>query len=208
VKPVLELIPDYVLGVLPEDEQQQVHAQVLQSRELQREVDRVTEALAATADQLASAAPDPGLRGRLLHSLSGVDRFAPFFDQLTRLFELPLETIRKLLARIDAFDWESTLMGKQLQGAELFHFPVGPRLRETGAAGGVVRVRAGVTFPVHRHTGDEVTFVLEGAYLADGQTYGPGSIIPMSAGTAHDYRAAAERDLVIIVLHRGITFVN
>jgi quercetin dioxygenase-like cupin family protein len=207
VKPFLELLPDYVLGALPADEQQHVHARVLQSPELQREVDRVSEALAATADKVAPVAPGPGLRARLLGTLDSVDRFAPFFDDLTRLFELPVESIRKLLARIDGFEWETSLLGVQLQGSELFHFAVGPNLRATGAAGGVLRVRAGVTFPQHRHHGDEVTYVLEGGYLADGKSYGPGSTIPMSGGTTHDYRSAPERDLVIMVLHRGITLL-
>jgi quercetin dioxygenase-like cupin family protein len=208
VKPVLELLPDYVLGALPADEQRHVHALVDGSPELQREVDRVSEALAMTAEQVAPVVPPASLRARLMHTLGGVDRFAPFFDDLTRLFELPVETIRKLLARVDGFDWETTLLGVQLHGSELFHFPVGPRLRETGAAGGVLRVRAGVTFPQHRHHGDEVTYVLEGGYVAGGHIYGPGSTIPMSAGTEHDYQSAPQRDLVIMVLHHGITLLG
>lgn len=207
MKPVLDLIPDYVLGALPAEEQRHVQELVQQSPELQREVDRVSEALAATAERLAPALAPVDLRSRLVDTLRGVDRFAPFFDDLVRLFDLPVETIRKLLARIDGFDWETSLLGVQLHGAELFHFPVGPRLRDSGAAGGVVRIRAGVTFPQHRHHGDEVTFVLEGGYIADGTTYGPGSLIPMSTGTEHDYQSAPERDLVIMVLHRGITLL-
>jgi quercetin dioxygenase-like cupin family protein len=207
VKPVLELIPDYVLGALPADEQQHVQALVRQSPELQREVDRVSEALAAKAEQVSPVAPAPALRARLLHTLDSVDRFAPFLDDLTRLFELPVETIRKLLTRIDGAVWDRTLLGVHLHGSELFHFPVGPRLQESGAAGGVLRVRAGVTFPPHTHHGDEVTYVLEGGYVADGRTHGPGSILSMAGGSAHDYRAAPERDLVIMVLHRGIAFL-
>lgn len=205
MKPVLDLIPDYVLGALPADEQREVDDLVARSPELQREVDRVTEALAVTASD--TAAPPPSLRARLLETLSGVDRFAPFLDDLTRIFELPVATIRKLLARIDDHEWETSLLGVPLESAELFHFPVGPRLRETGAAGGVVRIKAGALFPQHRHNGDELTYVLEGGYIADGRTHGPGAIIPMATGTEHHYQAAPERDLVIIVLHRGITLL-
>src|SRR5690242_18089272 len=118
-------------------------------------IDRLTEALAASDAE--PVAPPPGLRDRLLRTLGCVERFAAFFDQLAQLFELPVETIRKLLARVDGAEWEQSLLGQQLEGAELFHFPVGPRLRESGAAGGVVRIRAGVKFPQHRHHGDEVT---------------------------------------------------
>jgi quercetin dioxygenase-like cupin family protein len=208
VKSVLELIPDYVLGALPAEEQRHLDSLVAGSPDLQREVDRVSEALAVTAEAARPVPPAPGLRARLLQTVASVDRFAPFLDDLTRLFELPVATIRKLLARIDEHEWESSLLGVPLQGSELFHFPVGPGLRASGAAGGVLRVRAGVTFPQHRHHGDEVTYVLEGGYVADGRTYGPGSAIAMSAGTAHDYRSAPERDLVIMVLHRGITLLD
>jgi quercetin dioxygenase-like cupin family protein len=207
VKPVNDLIPDYVLGDLPADEQRRLDALVADSPELRREIDRVTEALAATASDAAPVSPDRSLRARLLQTLGSVDRFADFFEDLTRLFELPVETIRKLLARIDGPEWEDSLMGVQLQGSELFHFAVGPRLRETGAAGGVVRIRAGVKFPQHRHHGDEMTFVLEGGYVADGRVYGPGAMIPMSTGTEHHYQASPERDLVLMVLHRGITLL-
>jgi quercetin dioxygenase-like cupin family protein len=158
---------------------------------------------------LPARTPAPGLRARLLQTLGSADRFAPFLADLTGLFELPADTVRRLLARIDEHAWEDTLLGVRLQGAELFHFPVGPRLRETGAAGGVVRIRAGVRFPRHRHHGDEVTYVLEGGYVDDGgRVHGPGSAIAMSTGTEHHYQAAPERDLVIIVLHRGITLLE
>jgi quercetin dioxygenase-like cupin family protein len=203
VKPVLDLIPDYVLGALPADEQRKIDDLVARSSELQREVDRVTEALAVTARD--AVAPAPSLRARLVQTLTSVDRFAPFLDDLTRMFELPEATVRKLLARIDQHEWETSLLGVELEHVELFHFPVGPRLRETGAAGGVVRIRAGATFPHHSHHGDELTYVLEGGYVADGRTHGPGATIPMSTGTEHHYQAAPERALVIIVLHRGIS---
>ena len=205
MKSVLDLLPDYVLGALPAAEQREVDALVARSPELQREVDRMTEALAVTARD--SVAPPPSLRARLLHTLASADRFAPFLHDLTRIFELPEATLRKLLARIDEHQWETSLLGVELEHAELFHFPVGPRLRESGAAGGVVRIRAGAAFPQHRHHGDELTFVLEGGYIAGGRTYGPGETIPMATGTEHHYQAAPERDLVIIVLHRGITLL-
>jgi quercetin dioxygenase-like cupin family protein len=152
--------------------------------------------------------PSPSVRERLLETLRGVDRFAPFFEDLVRLFQLPLPAIRRLLARIDSGDFESTLLGRKLDGSELFHFAVGPDLAGTGAAGGVVRIRGGVTFPAHRHHGDETTYVLEGGYLADGRLLGPGSVIEMRAGSEHDYRSAPGRDLVLAVLHRGIAFVG
>lgn len=207
MKSVADLIPDYVLGTLPEEQRQEVRALMLGSSELRRQIDQAAEALARTPERLNPLAPSPSLRDRLLQTVGGVNRFAPFLNDLAALFQLPIESISRLLARIDGTTWETTLQGVRLKGAELFHFPVGPALAATGAAGGVLRVRAGVTFPPHRHHGNEVTFVLEGGYLADGRVHGPGSTIEMTAGSEHDYRSAPERDLVIMVLHRGITML-
>jgi len=198
------LIPDYLLGVLPERQRYEMDALVAGSAAFRQEVDRVAESL-ALADPLAHEAPPEPLRSRLLRTLAGPDRFAPFFDDLGRLFALPLETIRKLLARIDGQEWETTLLGVPLEGARLFHFGAGPALAARGAAGGVVRIDPGVTFPRHGHKGREVTYVLEGGYCADGRVYGPGSAIEVTTDLSHDYTAAPERDLVMMVLHHGIT---
>ena len=207
---LLHLIPEYVLGTLAEDEKQALDALVSRSSELRREVDRQAASLALSAEALAPLPParPTGVRARLLRTVDSVDRFAPFLDDLTRLFQLPRETIRGLLARIDdaSRPWERSLLGRALQGSELFHFPVGPELAAAGGAGGVLRLGAGQRFPVHRHHGNEVTYVLEGGYTADGRVYGPGSQVEMPGDTSHDYQAAPERDLVIMVLHRGISF--
>jgi anti-sigma factor RsiW len=202
-----DLLPEYVLGALPDSERREVDAQLAASPALQREADRVTETLALAAEALPPAPPPASVRSRLMRTLGSADRFAPFLDDLTRLFELPAETMRALLARIDGHIWETALFGVELKGTELFHFPVGPTLAATGAAGGVLRVRAGVAFPPHRHHGNEVTYVLEGGYVADGRVHGPGSAIEMIGGSSHDYRSAPERDLTIMVLHRGITLL-
>jgi quercetin dioxygenase-like cupin family protein len=209
VKSVRDLIPEYLLGGLPAEQGQEVESLLAASPSLRREADELMESLALTATALTPLPPPRSVRARLLATAAGVDRFVPFLDDLTRLFELPVDTMRELLARIDGAGhvWESTLLGADLEGAELFHFQVGPRLRAAGAAGGVLRVRADVTFPRHRHHGDEITYVLEGGYCVDGRVHGPGSTVEMPAGSAHDYRAARERDLVVMVLHRGITIL-
>jgi quercetin dioxygenase-like cupin family protein len=179
----------------------------LLSEQQQPTSDQDQAALALTVTGLTPLSPPSSLRARLLATVGGVERFAPFLEDLQRLFELPADTIRRLLARIDGPEWERSLLGVELHGAELFHFPVGPRLAATGGAGGVVRIRPGVSFPMHRHHGDETTYVLEGGYVVDGQVLGPGSVIEMSAGSEHQYQSAPGRDLVMMVLHRGITLL-
>jgi len=214
MKTVDDLVPAYVLGTLTDDQRRAFDDELARSARLRREVDALVESLAnAAADAVApqAAAAPAAPRARLLATVAGVDRFAPFFADLTRLFELPVEVVRALLARIDQpgagwAGWDRRIGRVALESSELFHFAVGPTLAASGAAGGVLRVRAGDAFPAHHHDGDETTYVLEGACLSDGRTYGPGSVIEMERGTAHGFSAAPERDLVVMVLHRGITF--
>jgi quercetin dioxygenase-like cupin family protein len=208
VNHLLPLLPAYVLGELGPEQTREIEALSAESPALRREIDQLAEALARTVELLPRVRPPGPLRARLLDTLAGVDRFAPFLDQLTRLFELPVESLRRLLARIDGGVWEKTLQGVRLQGTELFHFQVGARLAAEGAAGGVVRVRAGQGFPRHTHHGDETTFVLEGGYVTGGRTHGPGATLEVTGGTEHTYLAAPERDLVIAVLHRGIAITE
>lgn len=205
-----DLIYEYLLGQLPEETRRQLDAEMRASSSLRREVDAVAETLAlAAANAQAPLPADPALRARLLATVSGVDRFAPFLDDLVRLFELPVSRIRELLGRIDDASppWERQLDGIPLEAVELFHFAVGPTLAATGAAGGVIRVRAGGRFPAHHHDGDEMTYVLEGGWVCDGEVRGPGSRIDMTKGSQHDCRSAPERDLVTMVLHHGVTLL-
>jgi quercetin dioxygenase-like cupin family protein len=204
---LVRLIPDYLLGALPGEQRRRLDDLIARSAAFRREVDAAAEALASSVSALGSPRPPAAVRARLLHTLGSVDRFAPFFDDLTALFDLPLATMKRLLGRIDDIGqaWETSLLGVPLAGAELFHFAVGPRLQGSGAAGGVLRVRPDVTFPWHSHHGNEVTYVLEGGYVADGRSHGPGTRIEVPGGTAHDYRSAPGRDLIVVVLHHGIT---
>jgi hypothetical protein len=213
---LLRLIPDYLLGALSGEQRRQLDALMAASPAFRREVDAAAGALAGATWALSPEPAPAAVRARLLDTVSGVDRFAPFFADLVQLFELPLATLRRLLARIDQSGaqvglagqaWETSLLGVELTGAELFHFPVGPRLAAQGAAGGVLRLQPDVTFPRHSHHGSEVTYVLEGGYLADGRRYGPGTSLEVIGGTSHDYRSAPGRDLVLIVLHHGITML-
>jgi len=209
MKSVDDLISEYVLGTLPNEERRQVDLMVAESSHLRREADATGEALAlGMAQGLPPLAVPRALRDRLMATLSSPDRFAPFMPALSKLFELPADTIRGLLARADtsgAF-WESWLGEQDLPGIELFHFPVGPTLAADGAAGGVLRLRPGATFPRHTHGGDETNFILEGAMQVDNQLAGPGTMIAVAKGASHEYSASPERSLLIMVLHRGITF--
>ena len=206
-----DLVSEYVLGVLPAEQRRDIELLVADSSHVRRQVDAAAEALTlGAAHGLPPVAAPRALRDRLMTTLAGPDRFAPFLPELATLFELPADTLRALLARADGAGtfWESRLDATDLPGTELFHFEVGPTLAAAGAAGGVLRLRPGATFPRHSHGGDETTFVLEGALRVDKQLFGPGAIVGAAKGAIHEFSAAPERSLLIMVLHHGITFTD
>ena len=206
-----ELLPEYTLGTLSGGERREVDAMIADSPQARREMDIAAEALAVVvARSLPTGAAPRALRDRLMATLSGPERFAPFLPALSKLFELPFDTLRGLLARAETQGpfWESRLGTTQLPGIELFHFPVGPTLAAEGAAGGVLRLRPGATFPRHTHGGHETNFVLEGALRLDQQLAGPGAAIDVAKGEVHTFTAAPERAVLVMVLHRGIAFVG
>jgi len=88
---LLPLLPAYVLGELEAEQVREIEALSAGSPALRREIDQVAEALARTAEILPRVRPPAALRARLLDTLASVDRFAPFLDDLARLFDLPIE---------------------------------------------------------------------------------------------------------------------
>jgi hypothetical protein len=151
------------------------------------------------AEALPPSLPDPGVRARLLRTLAGPDRFAPFLERIAAVLDLTADAARVLLARIDdPATWEPAL-----PGVDLHHFQAGPRFATADA--GFVRLRAGAAFPRHRHLGPEVTIVLEGAMRSGDEVYGPGALLEMATDSVHDYQACDERDLVLLtVVQTGI----
>jgi putative transcriptional regulator len=193
------LIPEYVLGTLPEDQADEIDAIVGASPELQRRVSDIQEGLAGSIAALPQLAPSSATRSRLLEALAGPDRFRPFFDVLTRLVDLPVDGLRAILARIDeAGGWEAG----PLPTVQVVHFKGGPRVQALDT--GLLRMAAGTRFPHHRHLGDEITVVLEGTLRDGARVYGPGQVIEWRVGTEHDYAAGPGRDLVTLVVHSGI----
>lgn len=136
-----------------------------------------------------------------MRTLAGVDRFAPFFGELSRLLGLPAEAVRRVLVAIDQpEDWRPAAPG-------ITCVDIGRR-GGTGAPGAaLLRLRPGTVFPRHHHLGDEVAFVLEGSGHDCGRTLGPGERVAHAAGTEHDFVAGGERDLVLVVVHGGLRFV-
>jgi hypothetical protein len=193
-----ELLPEYVLGALSDDQMEAVARLVHESPELQSELEQLTVALAQVAGSLGTVEPSPSTRARLMDTVGGTDRFAPFLAPLGRILDMSADALRAVLARID--DAASWMPG--LPGMQLMHFDAGPRMRTADA--GFIRLAPGASFPRHRHLGHEVNFVLEGA-MRDGDTvHGPGAVVVYDKDSEHLYTATEDRELVLMTVHHGI----
>jgi anti-sigma factor ChrR (cupin superfamily) len=199
----LDDLPEYVLGTLPDSERRALEAELAASPELRRELDLVREALGSAATPaVTESAPAPA-RSRLLAALVTGDRYSPFLADLCRHFDLAAERVRQLLHAIDdAASWEAG----PLPGIQVMHFPAGP-----GAVAqdtGFVRLPRGLQFPYHRHVGNEVNYVLEGAVRnGDGRLFVAGEAIEMEPGTEHEFSIPEDADALIAVVQAGFEFV-
>jgi len=148
--------------------------------------------------------PDPTSlaagRARLLAAVNqSEERFAPLFGKLMRLFDLSAEALRAIFARAaNGAEWQPG----PLPWVSLFHFQGGPSVANFDT--GFVRLRKGMPFPPHLHTGSERVLVLEGGYFDHEQRwYGPGALHDMSDGTQHALQMNAECDVLLAVVVEG-----
>ena len=150
---IRELLPLYALGILEPDELQSVERAVAKDPQLAAEL----VAYQDTAHHLAAPIePPPAVKARLLASVGGgpLERFA---QRLGALFDVTVERARELLGLIERpASWEP-----QVPGLALVHFDGGPAY--AAADCGFIRLAPGAVFPFHKHLGDEVCVVLEGA---------------------------------------------
>lgn len=143
--------------------------------------------------------PPSALRARLLETVARSDeRYAPFWQRLGEMFDLPLDKMRRVLTDLHSPErWQPA----PIPGVSLLHFDGGPQV--AAADCGLVRLEPGTPFPEHSHLGRELVLVLAGGYREHtGKTYTPGDAHEMQPGTAHSLRADAEHGCLFAVLLR------
>jgi hypothetical protein len=150
------------------------------------------------SDAVTPRSPGPGRRSALLAAAtSPALRWAPLFDRLGALLDLPERALRELSVRAaDSAEWE---LGVPVPGVALLHLQPGPKL--AGADAGIVRVPAGTRFPVHRHLGEERSLVLAGsAWDSNGHVVGPGDGWVLPADSQHSFDVFDGADLIYAVV--------
>jgi putative transcriptional regulator len=191
----LELLPEYVLGTLADEDVALVERALAESPDLVAEMRAISDAYETLAMSLPAVEPRPDTKARLLSTLAE-NRFLPFADELSRYFDLAVEKMRQILRLIDDVTaWEPGPM----PGVELIHFQGGPNAFAPDT--GFVRFPAGSVFPEHDHKGPELTYVLSGSFTdSDGRSYGPGDVLIKSPGHPHSLQIGDE-DCIIAIAH-------
>jgi len=129
-------------------------------------------------------------------------RYAPFFDRLSELWDLPESDVRGLLQRSrDKSAWNRA----PLPGLELIKVKGGPRIAGTEAY--LARFAPGLTFPTHSHHGHEDVLIIEGSYTDDrGVVFRSGDVHSMEGGGEHSFTIARDEPCIAAAVHRGIRF--
>ncbi len=148
--------------------------------------------------QIQPLSPSPGLRDKLMNTVTSETSAPGFADRLSRFFKLDLRVVHQHLAdlaNITAPNWEAT----RLEGIWLKHFDGGPGLQQADC--GFVYMEPGTSAPMHRHIGNEWMMVLQGeALIGDGQSMLAGDVLLSPAESCHEFSAVGKQALVFAVI--------
>lgn len=196
-----DLVFEYVLGALSEEETEAFEAELEKSEALMAEVAAANDAFTALPMALPDVKPATDVKARLMKSVAGSDRFLPFAADVARYADLAVEKVRKLFERIDG-EWEPG----PFPGIKLIHFDGGPNA--CAADVGFVTLPAGLDFPRHRHHGFEVNYVLSGSVIdSDGTVYGPGEAIEKTEVDVHAFKIPDDQDTIVFIGNNGFEII-
>lgn len=169
---------------------------LLAEPELQEPLGRLVELLEP------ASVPAGSLEALMLEVAEPPLRYAPFFDRLSKLWDLPESDVLGLLERSKQ---KSAWDRAPLPGLELIKIQGGPRIRGTEAY--LARFAPGMSFPMHGHHGHEDVLILEGSYTDhEGKVFRSGDVHTMEAGGEHAFTIGRDEPCVAAAVHRGIRF--
>jgi quercetin dioxygenase-like cupin family protein len=200
-------LTEYALGLLDEAERRELERELRASAEVRAELAALERSLAELGRAEAPLRPSDELRERVLRSADPRTRFEGFVERLGAFLDLGASRARELLTQIPEPSGRAWV-DDRVAGVRLLHFAGGPRV--AGADCGLVHVPPGVTYPDHRHGGDEWSFVIQGLGEEDtGRLWRPGDLVQSSAGSSHAYRSIGDEPFVFaVVLYGGIRFTS
>jgi len=163
--------------------------------DIPREVDRLPELLVPIAPS------GEGLT-RLMHAVAEPPlRYAPFFERIGRLWDMPEPDVREVLERSRS---NGAWRRAPLPGLRLL------RVGERGSGRDdryLAHFAQGMRFPSHRHRGHEAVLLLEGSYTdGAGTVFRSGDVHEMTEGSEHEFVVAPDEPCIAAVRHHGLEF--
>lgn len=197
-------LTDFALGACSAAEQREVEAHLHGCEECRRLARGLGDTLARLPLGLPlQAAPPDETRGRLFASVDHLERFSPHAPALSDALAVPENDARLVLHRFSDDDgWRPA----PVPGVTWRKAPVGaPR---AGATAILARVEPGASFPRHKHLGDELTLVVQGAILDEHGRIDAGRVTARRDGSEHTITAdpSLPTCLCAIVALGGIEF--
>jgi quercetin dioxygenase-like cupin family protein len=197
---VLDFLPEYALGTLPEPLAAEVEKHVARCNPCARELALVDEIYGSLPLALPTPPAPRDLRARVLAEVARQSRFEALAGRVAGMLDVPRDRARELLEWVD--DAARWVAGPS--PSLIMHLKGGPRAAHANC--GFVKLAAGASFPLHRHLGDEHVLVLQGGFEdSDGATLHRGDEAFKPAGSEHRFTALPGVDLVyLVVLEEGI----
>ncbi|WP_434385648.1 dimethylsulfonioproprionate lyase family protein [Melittangium boletus] len=193
-------LPAYLLGTLEREARLTVEHHLARCETCSAALEGLRPATEALAASVTPVTPPAGLGARLFAYIRGEGRFADFVPELARLFDLDEASARALVAQLPQPDaW----MEGPAPGVLLLPVAGGPRLE--GAMAAFVKLAPGTLFPAHRHSGEEVNYVLQGGFREDsGHEVWPGERLDKTAESSHAYVALEGPDCIAASILWGV----
>ncbi|MET0388359.1 MAG: cupin domain-containing protein [Polyangiales bacterium] len=137
--------------------------------------------------------PDPAVRARLVAQLRTRERWTPWTGALSRLLGIAeSDALFALQCVEDPSAWRAALLWPAARYLQT------PRLAEVGAL--IARMPPGTEIARHRHSQRELTYVLDGELIDDGnRSYRSGELIDMAVGTEHRVTVGGTDDCLVVL---------
>jgi anti-sigma factor ChrR (cupin superfamily) len=175
----------YALGALSQHEARAFEEHLEQGCEICR---AEVESFEMTTEALALAAPDEEpplrLRDELLSRINGDEQDKP---------KSPEPSFSNVIVSLHANEGEWKQLCKGVHLKKLYTD------EQTGLATSIVRMEAGTGLPMHRHTGVEQFYILEGDCVVHGERLGPGDYHRAEPGSIHETTYTIEGTLFLLI---------
>ncbi len=198
---VLDRLPEWALGVLPDAESRTVGALLATWPPCAADSVARPDGANVLGRAPPPLPPSPTIRARVLAAIRAKGRLAQHTALLAKFFAVTDEKARALL---DAIDEPAAWDAGPVEHVALMHFNGGPQYAQADT--GLVRFPKGIAWPLHKHIGDEYMLIIEGGIQEDdGTVHGPGSVLFRPAGSQHAFDILPETDCVSgVILFEGI----